>query len=124
MLNGQFAVAIWDVRAESIHLLRDPFGIRPLFWWSDDKSVSFASEIKSLLSNSEVSVTIDPRGLIQTLRFWTVVGEQTMFREVKQVPPGHILSWRRGKGAPERYWDWAFSARPRPPRLTRPTRQC
>jgi len=124
MLNGQFAVAIWDARAGSIHLLRDPFGIRPLFWWSDGRSVSFASEIKSLLANREVSVTIDPRGLIQTLRFWTVVGEQTMFREVKQVPPGHILSWRRGKATLERYWDWPFSACVEPLRLSSDAEYC
>jgi asparagine synthase (glutamine-hydrolysing) len=117
MLNGQFAVAIWDARDESVHLFRDPFGIRPLFWWSDGRSVSFASEIKSLLANREVSVTFDPRALIQTLRFWTVVGDQTMFCGIKQVPPGHILSWRRGKVTLERYWDWPFSTCVEPLRL-------
>jgi asparagine synthase (glutamine-hydrolysing) len=124
MLNGQFAVAIWDARAGSLHLLRDPFGIRPLFWWSDGQSVSFASEIKSLLANREVSATIDPRALIQTLRFWTVIGEQTMFREVKQVPPGHILSWRRGKSTLGRYWDWPFSACVEPLRLNSDAEYC
>jgi asparagine synthase (glutamine-hydrolysing) len=124
MLNGQFAVAIWDVRAESIHLLRDPFGIRPLFWWSDGKSVSFASEIKSLLANREVSATIDPRGLIQTLRFWTVVGDQTMFSEVRQIPPGHTLSWRRGEATLQRYWDWPFSACVEPLRLNSDAEYC
>jgi asparagine synthase (glutamine-hydrolysing) len=124
MLNGQFAVAIWDARDKSVHLFRDPFGIRPLFWWSDGRSISFASEIKSLLANREVSVTIDPRALIQTLRFWTVVGEQTMFNEVKQVPPGHILSWRRGEQTLERYWDWPFSTCVEPLRLNSDAEYC
>jgi asparagine synthase (glutamine-hydrolysing) len=124
MLNGQFAVAIWDVCTESIHLLRDPFGIRPLFWWSDGKSVSFASEIKSLLANREISATIDPRGLMQTLRFWTVVGDQTMFSEVKQIPPGHTLSWRRGKATLQRYWDWPFAACVEPLRLNSDAEYC
>src|ERR1700730_12418640 len=97
MLNGQFAVAIWDAGAGSVHLFRHPFGIRPLFWWSNGRSINFASEVKALLANREVSVTIDPRALIQTLRFWTVVGERTMFGEIKQVPPGQMLAWRQGE---------------------------
>src|SRR6516164_1097227 len=59
MLNGQFAMVIWDAGAGSVHLFRDPFGIRPLFWWSNGQSISFASEVKALLANREVSVTID-----------------------------------------------------------------
>jgi asparagine synthase (glutamine-hydrolysing) len=124
MLNGQFAVAIWDARTRSVHLLRDPFGIRPLFWWSNGGSINFASEVKALLANREVSVTIDPRGLIQSFRFWTVVGERTMFGEIKQVPPGHTLSWRRGKATLERYWNWPFSASVEPLRLNSDAEYC
>src|SRR6266852_9747645 len=50
MLNGQFAVAIWDAGARALHLFRDPFGIRPLFWWSDGQSIIFGSEVKALLA--------------------------------------------------------------------------
>src|SRR5688572_327858 len=77
MLNGQFAVAILDRDAGSVHLLRDPFGIRPLFWWSDGRSIMFASEVKSLLVNREVAAGLDLRALLQTVRFWTVVGDRT-----------------------------------------------
>ena len=117
MLNGQFAVAIWDAGARALHLFRDPFGIRPLFWWSDGRSIIFASEIKALLANREISVTLDARALIQTLRFWTVVGDRTMFCEIKQVPPGHTLSWREGRTSLERYWDWPFSSSVEPLQL-------
>jgi asparagine synthase (glutamine-hydrolysing) len=109
MLNGQFAVAILDKAADTVHLFRDPFGIRPLFWWSNGRSIRFASEIKALLANHDFSVSLDPRALIQTVRFWTVVGEQTMFNDIKQVPPGHTLTWCRGKTSLRRYWDWPFS---------------
>lgn len=117
MLNGQFAVAIWDGNALSLHLLRDPFGIRPLFWWSDGRSVVFGSEAKALLANREVSVTLDPRALIETVRFWTVVGDRTMFNEIKQVPPGHALTWQRGETRLVRYWDWPFANSVEPLRL-------
>jgi asparagine synthase (glutamine-hydrolysing) len=124
MLNGQFAVAIWDAHTQALHLFRDPFGIRPLYWWSEGRSINFASEVKALLANRELSVTIDPHALIQTLRFWTVVGEQTMFGEVKQVPPGHTLSWQRGKASLDRYWDWPFSSSVEPLRLDSDAEYC
>jgi asparagine synthase (glutamine-hydrolysing) len=117
MLNGQFAVAIWDGNARALHLFRDPFGIRPLFWWSDGQSIIFASEVKALLTNREVSVTLDPRGLIETVRFWTVVGERTMFSQIRQVPAGQALTWQRGTTRLERYWDWPFSDTAEPLRL-------
>ena len=117
MLNGQFAIAIWDAGARALHLMRDPFGIRPLYWWSEGRSIMFASEIKALLANREVPAAFDPDGLLQTLRFWTVVGEQTMFRGIRQVPPGHVFSWREGKTSLERYWEWPFSGSVEPLRL-------
>jgi asparagine synthase (glutamine-hydrolysing) len=118
MLNGQFAIAIWDAGARALHLMRDPFGIRPVYWWSEGRSIIFASEIKALLANREVQAGFDPHGLVQTLRFWTVVGEQTLFRGIRQVPPGHVLSWRDGKASLERYWAWPFSASVEPLRLS------
>ena len=124
MLNGQFAVAIWDARDRSLHLFRDPFGIRPLFWWSEGQTIVYASEIKSMFVNREVPAAFNRRALLQTLRFWTVVGEQTMFDDVRQVPPGHILSWCEGRSRLERYWDWPFSASTEPLRLKSDAEYC
>jgi asparagine synthase (glutamine-hydrolysing) len=117
MLNGQFALAILDAGAGAVHLFRDPFGIRPLFWWSDGQSIIFASEIKALLANRDLPAALDLRGLLQTVRFWTVVGERTMFSEIRQVPIGHSLSWQRGNTSLVRYWDWPFSGCVEPLRL-------
>ncbi len=117
LLNGQFAIAIWDGKADALHLVRDPFGIRPVFWWSDRSSIVFASEVKALLANPEVSLSLNPEALIQTMRFWTVVGEHTMFTGVRQLPAGHALTWRRGTARLERYWDWPFSQSVEPLRL-------
>jgi asparagine synthase (glutamine-hydrolysing) len=108
MLNGQFVVAIWDGNTRSLHLIRDAFGIRPVFWWTDGKTLIFASEIKSLLANREIAAALDHQALFQTIRFWTVVGDRTMFAGIKQVPAGHTLSWRAGVAKLERYWDWPF----------------
>lgn len=105
-LNGQFAIAIWDSNAETLHLVRDPFGIRPLFWWSRGSEIIFASEVKAILTNPQVSLTLDLKALCQTLRFWTCVGTRSAFAEVSQVAAGCAMSWRRGKHTLTRYWQW------------------
>ena len=120
MLNGQFAIAIWDDASGTLHLIRDPFGIRPLFWWGDGASVAFGSEIKSLLASGLLPPpAIDPRAVIETLRFWTVVGERSMFAGVQQLPAGHVLTWRQGAGRIERYWEWPFADSVEPLQLRR-----
>ena len=59
-LNGQFAIAIWDTRTQSLFLARDRLGVRPLFYTQADGRLLFGSEIKALLSVSRVPAAIDP----------------------------------------------------------------
>ena len=83
MLNGQFAIAIYDNRQKSLILMRDPFGIRPLYWCLDsNKNLGFSSEIKGLRPFTKTSLTIDKESLIQTINFWTNIGDSTSFKEV------------------------------------------
>lgn len=109
-LNGQFAIAILDRRTTSLHLARDPFGIRPLFWASHNGNFYFASEIKSILANRDFPSAIDPLAVAQTLRYWTCVGTQSAFKEIQQVPPGHSMTWQGGTATTRRFWSWPFSS--------------
>src|SRR5947209_3630934 len=70
-LNGQFAMAIWDARAQTLFLARDRLGIRPLFYTQVAETLLFASEMKALLSDSRVRAEIDPLALDQTFTFWS-----------------------------------------------------
>ena len=105
-LDGQFAIAIWDGRSERLVLARDRVGIRPLFWFEDARSFGFASEAKALFASKLIEAQIDPAAIIQTMRFWTCVGEQTAFRGVRQVPPAHYLVATRSAVTLHRYWAW------------------
>ncbi len=108
-LNGQFAIAILDLRHNRLALLRDPFGIRPLFWTRIAGGIAFASEIKALAAHPKVNLALDPRAILQTLRFWTVAGDRSAFAGVHQVPPGHWLTFDfNGEMRLERYWTWPF----------------
>jgi asparagine synthase (glutamine-hydrolysing) len=108
-LNGQFAIAVLDLRRRRIALIRDPFGIRPLFWTRTDNGVVFASEVKALGAHPKVRLALDPLAVLQTLRFWTVAGDRSAFAGVRQVPPGHCLTLGfDGEEALQRYWSWPF----------------
>ena len=110
LLNGQFAIAIFDQRNDSLFLVRDPFGIRPLFWSSKSGNLGFASEIKALQQYLQSGLEIDRESLLETIKFWTVAGDKSAFLNVQQVPPGHYLTFKNKSIALSRYWVPPFSS--------------
>ncbi len=92
MLEGMFAMAVWDSAERRLHLVRDRFGIKPLYYHADAKSLVFGSEIKALLASGEVARDLDWRGLHEYLYYNTALGERTMFAGVLKLLPGHMLT--------------------------------
>jgi asparagine synthase (glutamine-hydrolysing) len=87
--TGMFACAILDVAERRVTLARDPFGIKPLFFVERSGAMAFASEIKALLTLPGVPRVADPQRLAAYLRFGvTDWGDGTLFRDIRQVPPG------------------------------------
>ncbi|MGO0123497.1 asparagine synthase (glutamine-hydrolyzing) [Desulfothermobacter acidiphilus] len=104
-LNGIFAFAIWNEDAATLFLARDRLGIKPLFYSQKASSLIFASEIKALLAHPELPPEVDRVGLAELL----VMGPgrtpgQAVFRHLKELPPGHRLSYSRRGLERERYW--------------------
>ncbi|MBU6399637.1 MAG: asparagine synthase (glutamine-hydrolyzing), partial [Verrucomicrobia bacterium] len=108
--NGQFALAIWDTRKQSLFLARDRMGVRPLFYTTQGGRLVFASEIKAILADRRLSVEIDPVVLDQVFTFWSPLTPQTIFRNIVEVPPGHYLVASATEIALSRYWDLNFPA--------------
>lgn len=109
-LNGQFALAIYDCKKESLFLARDRMGIRPLFYTTHNGSFYFGSEIKSLFSASvSIPRELDPRIMSEIFTFWCPAGEETVFTGVKQLLPGHYMEvTASGLAAPQSYWSLPF----------------
>ena len=61
-LNGIFAIALWDVRKQTLHLARDKFGVKPLYWAETNGRLAFASELKALLVDPAISRELDLAG--------------------------------------------------------------
>jgi len=108
---GMFAIAITDRRQPGnpvVHLARDPFGIKPLYYASLDHAVVFASEIKALLALG-VPARVNPVRLRRYLEEGiTDYGADTLFHGIHQVPPAHTLTLQpdhpETPPAPEEYW--------------------
>jgi len=106
--NGQFAFCIWDKRKQELFLARDRVGIRPLFYWSQNDSFAFCSEIKGIFTLDKVERELDHESLEQVFTFWTTITPATPFKGIYELPPGHHMLVKNGKIEVEQYWRMEF----------------
>lgn len=106
--NGQWAVALWDSRAERLVLSRDRLGVRPLYYTRDRDRLLFASEVKALFADPATPRELDPDGLDQVFTYWSCVAPRTVFRGVEQLPPGHYAVHDRDGFRTAPYWTADF----------------
>ena len=107
-LNGQFAIALWDTKRQSLLLARDRTGIRPLFYTEAAGRLIFASEVKALFALPEVRRSIDIQALAETCTYWSPLAPRTAFDGVSSLPPGHVMIVAGGVRRTFCYWDWTF----------------
>jgi asparagine synthase (glutamine-hydrolysing) len=104
--RGMFGLAIWDSRSQELWLARDRIGIKPLYWSLHHGRLSFASEIKALLTDPQQERGVDEQALYHYLSFLTTPAPQTLFKGIKKLPGG---TWLRvsanGDLREQRYWD-------------------
>ena len=104
-LEGMFTFAIWDERARRLLLARDRFGEKPLFVHEHAGELLFASELTALLDVRPQLRELDADAIDAFFVFAYVPGPGTIVPGVRQLPPGHLLSWERdGAGVQERSW--------------------
>jgi asparagine synthase (glutamine-hydrolysing) len=102
-LRGMFAIALWDSGRRRLVLARDRYGIKPLYYRVDRDELAFASELRALPRGE-----IDLEAVEAFLAFNSIPAPLTIFRDVRKLPPGHVLVWEAGQPELTRY------ARPAP----------
>ncbi|MEH7123846.1 asparagine synthase (glutamine-hydrolyzing) [Bacillus sp. JJ1773] len=109
-LRGMFAFAIWDTKKETMLLARDFFGIKPLYYTQNttDNSFIFGSEIKSFLKNSSFKKELNKDALMPYLTFQYSVLDETFFKGVYKLKPGHYMIYKQGKMEIKQYWNINF----------------
>lgn len=108
-LRGMFTFALWDHRAKRMLVARDRVGIKPLYYAKTRDALLVGSELKALLADPGVGREINPEAIRQFLSFYYLPGEQTLFRTISKLPPGHILVADHNGCTVRRYWDLRFS---------------
>jgi len=90
--RGMFAFAIWDRNRRSLFCARDRLGIKPFYYWQNDSTFVFASEIKALLEYPAISATLNQSLVSEYLAFGYTSGEETLFAGIRKLMPGHTLT--------------------------------
>lgn len=111
MLRGMFAIAIWDQKLDTLILARDHFGIKPLYYTThtQDQSLLFGSEIKSFLKHPLFIKELNKEALKPYLSFQYSVLNETFFKGVFKLQPGHYMIIKHGKSELHQYYDMNFS---------------
>ncbi len=104
-LNGQFAIAIWDSSKRKLFLARDRFGVRPIHYAICNNTFFFASEVKAILSASEIPRKLNLYALDQIFTFWTTLPGQTIFKNIFELKPGHFITVVDGTIKEKKYWE-------------------
>jgi asparagine synthase (glutamine-hydrolysing) len=110
-LRGEFAFALYDRNKDRLILVRDRFGIKPLYWTEARGKIIFGSELKVLFAHPDVTRQFNARGVYHQL-MQTMVPGTTAFEGIQQIKPGHALTIERQHGkfkiVEQKYWDMDF----------------
>jgi len=109
-LNGMFCFAIWDENKRKLLIARDRIGEKQVYYYCREGGLLlFGSEIKSLLQYEEISKEIDVNALDAYFTYLYVPSPQTIFKHIRKLPPGHILTMHRNTIKIKKYWDLEYN---------------
>ena len=111
MLNGMFAIAIYDARDNSLHLIRDRMGKKPL-WIShlNNGTLFFASELRALML-ARPDRTLRAEMVAEVMQYGYINSPNSAFNEISQVPPASVITWHQGKTKVKKYWEPDFDTK-------------
>lgn len=91
-LLGMFAFSIYDIARQELYLVRDYFGIKPLYYTRIAESrLAFSSELKALVKIPGFKKDLDIKSLVSSVNYLWVYGDDSIFKQVKKVPPAHFM---------------------------------
>lgn len=102
--NGMFAIALYDRKDETVYLIRDRIGKKPLYYWYQDEELVFASELKPIMACPDFPAEID-RGVLSRFLYQKYINApESIYRNVYKLEPGAILSFQGGQIKTWKYW--------------------
>ncbi len=107
-LRGMFAFALYDIKEKTLFCARDHFGIKPFYYYQNQGSLLFASEIKAFLDHPKFEKKFNESILSAYLSFSFTPTTETFFEGVKRLDAGHSLTYKDGEIKIEKYFDLTF----------------
>ncbi len=105
-LSGMFAFVIWDGKRRTLFGARDRFGIKPFYYYKNEREFLFGSEIKSLLAHPGIKASLNEKALPEYLAMGYVCGTETLFESIHQLAPGYTIQLdESGLATVRQYWD-------------------
>ena len=106
---GMYAFALWDRKEETLHVVRDRIGIKPVYYFTDENRIAFSSELKAFFQLPQWQPILNDHAAFDMLQFGYVSGFQSILQNVKKLEPGHILKVSKNDGyfvydSPKKYW--------------------
>jgi len=89
--DGMFAIAAWHKPTKTLYLSRDRFGVKPLYYWLNGKTILFASEIKAFMAHPDFKVELNKEALNEYFTFQNLFSFQTLFKGVIMLPPANTV---------------------------------
>jgi asparagine synthase (glutamine-hydrolysing) len=115
-MRGMWAFGLWD--GEALWLVRDRFGVKPLYYTAGPGWIAFASELGALLRLPEVSRQVTPERIAAYLAYGFIPGGRTLYADISQVPPGHYVHITPDRLETKPWWSprpYFFAATSGPP---------
>jgi asparagine synthase (glutamine-hydrolysing) len=107
-LAGAFAFALWDRRTQTLLLVNDHLGLRPIYFAEHAGVFRFASEVKVLLADPTFPRRLNRAAVADFFHYSYVMGDKTFFEDIRLLPPASVLRYRDGHWQVSRYWDMPY----------------
>lgn len=107
-LNGAFIAAIWDRPSQTLTLVNDRFGLRPLYYSVHNRSLLFGSGVRSLLADPTLPRKIDRQAISEFMTFEYMLGDKTLVENINLMPPASLLTFQQGEIKLQTYWKLQF----------------
>lgn len=102
-IDGMFAIGLWDNISETLYLVRDRLGVKPMVFSENNGQLAFASTVRALREGGFCH-DLETGGVLEYLEFGFITDKSSVYAGVQKVPPATLLTWRGGEVTQEVYW--------------------
>ena len=109
--NGMFAIGAWNISEEKLYLIRDRYGIKPLYYWFNGEILVFSSEIKGIIKHPLYEIDVDLDALNEYFTFQNIFSYNTLFKGVNMLPPANRIEITKESKFIKHnsWWDYDFT---------------